>query len=123
MRLVSQDGATNNGEFTADTCEGHLVADLIQRIKHVVLGLAQLGIAALELAPGLVRYQVFVGQQEHAQSFRAGRRHRATFGKPACTTPAVCMVSTTSSFCMVTSGASITLRLRLCARAIIWRSS
>jgi hypothetical protein len=84
-----------------------------------------------DTAAGFVRFQArsrhppaMAGTRNHggpptAPSYGLGVAYSATFGSPWCNTPAVCIVSMTSSLSIVGSSASATRRLSSWARAII----
>jgi hypothetical protein len=61
-----------------------------------------------------ISYTSMDGAPSHCDRFSRPRPntavYRATFGYPVCTTPAVCMVSITSSFSIVRLGGSMTCR-------------
>src|SRR5262249_55414608 len=60
VRSVVDDGATNNGEIAADAGVSNLMTERLQRLENVVLGLAELTIAPLELTARRFGNEVFV---------------------------------------------------------------
>src|SRR5215510_10177458 len=123
MRLLLLDGLSNNGEFAADADVVDLMTEILQSADDIVLGFAQFCVTPVELLARPVGNKALIGEQDNAERSGCHRRHSETFGKPSCKTPAVCSVNKTSNFSMVTSGGSMTRSPRLCARAIICRSS